>query len=71
MEKFLSNVVEWKGQSIIVCNFYDDTKVDYLIQNKSKLKYVLCEYIPNMGEELKTSKIVNAHILEKTSVAIL
>lgn len=71
LEKFLSNIVEWKGQSVIVCNFYDEMKMDYLTQNKSKLRYVVCEHIENMDSKPRLSKLAADHILEKTAVAIL
>lgn len=70
LKQFMGNVVEWKGLGVIVCNFYDAVKENFLIEAQGKLKYSICEYIDSMNEEPELQMMTDLHILEKTALAV-
>ena len=71
LQRLLDNVVEWRGQGVIVCNFYDETAPDYLKENKSGIKYAVCERIRTLSGEQVLSDITTLHLLEKTALAVM
>lgn len=75
LKQFLSNIVEWKGMGVIVCNFYDNDNEDYLMKSQGKLRYSVCECINKFDSEKfmtnnKLKSIDDLHILEKTAMVV-
>lgn len=71
LQRLLDNVVEWRGQGVIVCNFYDETAPDYLKENKTGIKYAVCERIRTLSGEQAFMDITSLHLLEKTALAVM
>ena len=71
LQKLLDNVVEWRGQGVIVCNFYDETKPDYLRNKKLNIRYAVCERIRMLPDEQKLSDIISLHLLDNTTLAVM
>lgn len=70
LKQFLGNVVEWKGLGVIVCNFFDAEKENYLEGEHCKLRYTVCEYIEKVIDESELQIMTDVHILEKTAIAV-
>lgn len=70
LKRFMENIVERKGMGVIVCNFYNGEQKNFLIENQSRLKYTICEYIEKMDTVPELQVMANMHILEKTAMAV-
>lgn len=71
LQKFLDNIVEWQGQAVIVNNFYQNTKPNYLEMFQGNHKYTVCENIEMMQQEPVLQELLQMNKLEMTATAIL
>lgn len=70
LKQFMTNVVEWNGMGLIVCNFYENEKENFLVGEQDILRYTVCEYVEKMMEEPQLQRMADMHVLEKTAVAV-
>lgn len=70
LKQFMTDVVEWKGLGILVCNFYDPLQANCLTEERGKLRYTVCEYIEKLDTAPELQILTNMHILEKTAMAV-
>lgn len=70
LKQFMTDVVEWKGLGILVCNFYDSLQENCLTEERGKLRYTVCEYIEKLDTAPELQTLTNMHILEKTAMAV-
>lgn len=71
LQKFLENIVEWQGQTVIVNNFYQDARPNYLETFQENHKYTVCENIGIMEQGSALQELLEKHMLEMTATAIL